>query len=370
MSHGNVPILDLGPDIQRNLGEYVKAFEDVLKSGQFILGPSVEGFEKDAAAYLGTKHAIGLNSGTDALVIGLRCLGVGPGDEVITTPFTFFATAEAISLLGAKPVFVDIDPRTFNIDAAQVEKKITAKTKVILPVHLYGQSADMEPILALARKRGLKVLEDTAQAWGAEYQGKKAGTMGDVGAYSFFPSKNLGAFGDGGLLSTNDDKVAELARKLRAHGGKNKYFNEMLGYNSRLDAVQAALLRVKMRTIDAYNDLRREAARRYGEILSRVPGLETPAEASGCKHVYHQYTVRLTSADRQAVQDKLTQAGIQTMIYYPMPLHRMPMYGLAEGSMPEAEKASQQVLSLPMGPDLPAEVQARVGEALRNALRA
>ncbi|MCC7442163.1 MAG: DegT/DnrJ/EryC1/StrS family aminotransferase, partial [Bdellovibrionales bacterium] len=223
-------------------------------------------------------------------------------------------------------------------------------------------------ILELAAKRGLKVMEDVAQAWGAEYQGKKAGTMGDIGCFSFFPSKNLGAFGDGGLLTTNDDKLAELTRKLRAHGGKNKYLNEMLGYNSRLDAVQAAILSVKMKNIDAYNERRREAAIRYRELLGKIPGVVAPIEASGCKHVYHQYTVRLTSADRQTVQDKMTASGVQTMVYYPMPLHRLPMYGYAEGSLKQAELASQQVISLPIGPDLTAETQMIVCEALKKAL--
>src|SRR5690606_19924572 len=263
----------------------------ILKSGQFILGGDVRAFEAEIAAYLGVKHAIGVNSGTDALLIGLRALGVGPGDEVITTPFTFFATAEVISLLGATPVFVDIDPESFNIDPDLIEEKITARTKAIIPVHLYGRAAEMEKIMAIARKHGLKVVEDVAQAMGGEAQGKKLGSIGDVGAFSFFPTKNLGAYGDGGLITTDNDELAELAKMLRAHGSRKKYYNEVLGYNSRLDTLQAAILRVKLPHIDAWNKRRFEAAVRYSDLLADVPHVVTPSLVEG--HVFHQYTIRI-----------------------------------------------------------------------------
>ena len=247
MSEIKIPIYDPRPEIEALWDEIQAAIHRVLKSGRFILGPEVKAFEQEVAEYLGVKHAIGVNSGTDALVIALRALGVGPGDEVITTPFTFFATAEAISLVGATPVFVDIDPKTFNINPELIPEAITSRTKAILPVHLYGQAADMDPILDIAERHGLRVLEDTAQAFGAKYKGQKLGTLGDAGAFSFFPTKNLGGIGDGGLIATNNDNVAELARMLRAHGAKKKYFHEMIGYNSRLDELQAnifSLLRV------------------------------------------------------------------------------------------------------------------------------
>src|SRR5690606_6955787 len=258
----------------------------------FIGGPEVDSFEKEAAAYLGAKHAVGVNSGTDALVIALRALGVGAGDEVITTPFSFFATAESISNVGAEPVFVDVDEATFNI---------APRTMAILPAHLYGRPADMDALMAVAERHGLKVVEDCAQSFGARYRGsRQTGTIGHVGAYSFFPSKNLGAYGDGGLIATDDDHIAEQARMLRAHGSKRKYHNEVLGYNSRLDALQAAFLRVKLPHVDAWNDGRRATARRYGELLADVPGVVTPQVVNG--HVFHQYTVRLLGADRDQVQ--------------------------------------------------------------------
>jgi dTDP-4-amino-4,6-dideoxygalactose transaminase len=251
-----IPVYDPLPEVEALWEELQAAALRVLRSGRYILGPEVEAFEEEVAAYLGVKHAIGANSGTDALVIALRALGVGPGDEVITTPFTFFATAEAISLVGATPVFVDIDPRTFNINPDLIPSAITPRTKAILPVHLYGLPAEMDPILEIARSHGLKVLEDCAQAFGATYKGKKVGTLGDAGAFSFFPTKNLGGFGDGGLIATNSDEVAERARMLRAHGSRRKYYNEAIGYNSRLDALQAALLRVKLPRVDAWNFFR------------------------------------------------------------------------------------------------------------------
>lgn len=364
----NIPILDLRPEIEALWDELQEAITRVLRSGQFILGPEVNAFEQEVAAYLGVKHAIGLNSGTDALVIGLRALGIGPGDEVITTPFTFFATAEAISQVGAIPVFADIDPKSFNIDPNLIEEKITSRTKAILPVHLYGLPAEMDAILALAEQYGLKVLEDCAQAFGASYRGKKVGTLGHVGAFSFFPSKNLGAFGDGGLLVTNDDQVAEAARMLRAHGSRKKYFNEAIGYNSRLDALQAAILRVKLPYIDQWNEARRRVAKRYNELLKDIPGLVTPYEAPYSIHVYHQYTVRLTGGKRDKVKQFLADQGIGSMVYYPVPVHKLPIYADHSVSLPEAEKAAAEVLSLPIWPEIAEETQVHIAKVMEEAL--
>lgn len=363
-----IPMMDLSSEVEALWDELNGAIQRVLRSGQFILGPEVEAFEREVAAHLGVKHAIGVNSGTDALVIGLRALGAGPGDEVITTPFTFFATAEAVSVVGATPVFVDIDPKTFNIDPAQIEARITSRTKVILPVHLYGQAVDMDPIMDLARRFGLKVLEDVAQAFGGRYKGRKLGTIGDVGAFSFFPSKNLGAYGDGGLIATDDDAAAEVAWMLRVHGSRRKYYNEAIGYNSRLDSLQAAILRVKLPHLDRFNEARRQAARRYTEALDGLPGVVTPVEAPYAEHVYHQYTLRIPGGRRDEVQKRLAEAGVGTMIYYPVPLHRLPVYAGVECACPEAERAASEVLSLPIWPQMSQAVQERVVLALRQLL--
>lgn len=363
-----IPVLDVTPEIEALWDELMSAIQGVLKSGQFIMGPNVKAFEKEVAAYLGVKHAVGVNSGTDALVVSLRAAGIGPGDQVITTPFTFFATAEAVSQVGATPVFVDIDPKTFNINPELIEPAITPRTKAILPVHLYGQAADMDPIMELAEKYNLKVIEDTAQAFGAEYKGKKLGTIGDAGCFSFFPSKNLGAFGDGGLIATNDDEIAEKARMLRVHGAKKKYYNEVIGYNSRLDEIQAAILRVKLPHIDKWNEARQEAAKRYNELLKDVPGIVTPYEAPYARHVYHQYTIRILNGMRDKVKRFLADRGIGTMIYYPVPVHRLPVYGGNNYSLPGAEWAAGEMLSLPIWPQIAQEIQARVVRGLEDAL--
>ncbi|HEY8342265.1 MAG TPA: DegT/DnrJ/EryC1/StrS family aminotransferase [Calditerricola sp.] len=364
-----IPVLDLRPEIERLWEDLLAAFQNVLRSGQFIMGPNVAEFEKEVAAYLGVKHAVAVNSGTDALVIALRAAGIGPGDEVITTPFTFFATAEAISQVGARPVFVDIDPETYNLDPAQIEQALTPRTKAILPVHLYGHPAEMEPILAIARRHGLRVIEDVAQAFGATYNGKKVGTLGDAGCFSFFPSKNLGAYGDGGLIATDSDELAEMARMLRVHGARRKYENELVGYNSRLDELQAAILRVKLPHIDEWNAGRRRVAKRYSEALRDLPGVTVPSERPGAFHVYHQYTIRISQNRRDAVQQRLREQGIATMVYYPIPVHRLPVYRLPEGTCPHAEQAAAEVLSLPIWPQMPEAVQDRVIEALREAVR-
>ncbi len=375
MTDTTLPILDLQPEIEQHWDAFTEAFQRVLRSGRFIGGPEVAAFEAEAAAYLGTTHAIGLNSGTDALVIALRALDIGPGDEVLTTPFTFFATAEAISLVGATPVFVDVDDRTFNIDPALIEAAITERTRAILPVHLYGQPAAMAQILDVAERHGLRVVEDCAQSFGARYPGGDAdglagrmtGTMGDLGTYSFFPSKNLGAFGDAGLLATDDDALAETARKLRAHGGAHKYHNEMLGYNSRLDSLQAALLRVKLPHVDAANAARRAVAVRYTEALAGVPGIVAPEVTEG--HVVHQYTVRVLDGRRDALVEALAEAGIQAMVYYPVPVHRLPVYAEAGfPTMPVAERLAGEVMSLPVGPYLAEEAQGRVIQDVRSFL--
>jgi dTDP-4-amino-4,6-dideoxygalactose transaminase len=363
-----IPVLDLQPEIKFLWDELISAIQGVLKSGQFIMGPNVKAFEEEIAAYLGVKHAVGVNSGTDALVIGLKAAGIGLGDEVITTPFTFFATAEAISLLGAIPVFADIDPRTFNIDPRHIEATITSRTKAILPVHLYGQAADMDSIMLLAAKHGLKVIEDTAQAFGGEYRGKKIGAIGDVGCFSFFPSKNLGAFGDAGLIATNDNRIAETACMLRVHGSKKKYFNETVGYNSRLDELQAAILRVKLPYIDRWNEGRRQAASRYNALLSGLPELVIPALVSDASHVYHQYTVRIREGRRNFVHQRLAEGGIGTMVYYPKPLHRLPPYASLYAFCPVSETMAKEVLSLPLWPQIEPVVQEQVALLLRQTL--
>ena len=362
-----IPLLDLDPELEHHADEFREAMGRVMRSGQFILGPEVEAFEEGAADYLGVRHAVGVNSGTDALLIALRSLGVEEGDEVITTPFTFFATAESIEMAGATPVFVDIDPDSFNLDPERVEEAVTERTKAILPVHLFGRPAAMDALLDIAERNDLVVLEDCAQSFGATWGGRRTGALGRVGAYSFFPSKNLGAFGDGGLVTTDDDRVAELCRMLRAHGGKDKYHNEMLGYNSRLDALQAAVLRVKLRHVDEHNRGRREAAARYGEMLEGVPGVVPPQVTDG--HVFHQYTVRVTGGRRDELRAALDERGVSTAVYYPVPCHRLPVYEDREfPALPETERATGEVVSLPIWPQIDAGTQSAVADAIRGAL--
>lgn len=368
MADAKIPVLDLSPEIERLWSEFEGAFKRVMHSGMFIGGGEVTSFEAEVGKYLGVKHAVAVNSGTDALVIGLRALGIGPGDEVVTTTFSFFATAEAASLLGAKPIMVDIDPKTFNIDVKKLEAALTRRTKAIIPVHLFGHAADMDPIMALAKSRGLKVLEDVAQAFSGTYKGRKVGSIGHAAAYSFFPSKNLGAFGDGGLLTTDDDKVADDARMLRTHGSKKKYFNEVVGYNSRLDALQAAFLRVKLPHIEKASEGRRTVASRYREMLAGAAGVTIPYEAPDVRHVYHQYTLRIAGGTRDKVKEALAAKGIETMVYYPLSMHQLPVYRGLGLSLPVAEAASAEVLSLPIWPEMPVATQERVVGALKSAL--
>lgn len=341
-----IPILDLSPEIDELWDELNAAMQRVMRSGQFIMGPDVLAFEQEVADYLGVKHAVGVNSGTDALIIGLRALGIGPGDEVITTPFTFFATAESISSVGATPVFADIDPHTYNIDPERIREQVTPRTRAIMPVHLYGNPCAMDEIMAIAQEHNLLVIEDCAQSFGARYKSKQTGTIGHVGAYSFFPSKNLGAFGDGGLLVTDDDQVADLARMLRAHGSRKKYHNEMIGYNSRLDTIQAAILRVKLPHVDRWNEGRRRVAQAYNEALKDTPGIVTPTAFEG--HVFHQYTIRVSDNERDNLRSYLSKCSIESMVYYPIPQNELPVYKDMFTECKLSQSAAHDAMSLPI----------------------
>lgn len=366
-----IPLVDLKAQYNSIKDEIDAAVQKVLQSGQFILGPEVKAFEDEVAAYCGTKYAVGVASGTDALHLALLACGIKPGDEVITTPFTFIATAESIAKCGAMPVFADIDPRNYNIDAQQIEARITAKTKAVLPVHLYGQPADMDDILRICKKYNLKVVEDCAQALGAEHKGKKVGSLGDAGCLSFFPSKNLGAYGDGGMGVTNDPKIAETVRILRVHGSKTTYQHVMHGFNSRLDALQAAILRVKLRHLDKWNELRRSKAELYTKLLSRIDGIEPPHFDKHSKSSCNYYTIRLKHSrlKRDELRKHLESKGIQTMVYYPLSLHLQEVYrylGYKKGDFPQSEQAQEQVLSLPMYPELSdGQIEEEVGEISR-----
>jgi dTDP-4-amino-4,6-dideoxygalactose transaminase len=363
----NIPMVDLKGQYEALREEIERGFRTVLETTQFILGPDGKALEEEIAAYCGVKHAVGVASGTDALHLALRAGGIGEGDEVITSPFTFIATAEAISYVGARPVFVDIDPETFNIDPSLVEAAITEKTRAILPVHLFGQPADMAPLEDLCGRYGLRLIEDCAQSFGAEYRGKKTGAIGDLGCFSFFPSKNLGCYGDGGMIITDDDALVEEVRVLRNHGSRQRYHHSVIGYNSRLDELQAVVLRAKLRHIDTYNGLRRKNARHYTERLKGTDVLPPKEDGKGA-HVYHQYTI-LTEA-REQVQSALGAAGIASAVYYPIPLHRQEVYreAFADVSLPVAEEVSGKVLSLPMYPELTEEQIARVCNVLLGAV--
>lgn len=347
-----ISLVDLTAQYHSIKKEIDTAVLATLESGYFILGPQVVKFEESIAAYLGVQHAIGLASGTDALVIALRALDIGEGDEVIIPAYTFFATAGTVMSVGAKPVIVDVDPQSYQIDVSKIEAAITSKTKAIIPVHLYGHPAEMGPILEIARKHGLKVIEDNAQGFGAEYLGKKTGSFGDIACLSFFPTKNLGAYGDGGAVATNDPALAERMRMLRTHGWKKKYYSEEVGYNSRLDALQAAILQAKFPHLDSWNEKRRELSKRYTEHLAPL-GIVTPVEREWAKHVYHLYIIR--SEKRDELQAFLKQKGIASEVYYPIPPHlSVPCkkFGYKEGDFPHAEKAAKETLALPLYPEL------------------
>ena len=378
----NIPLIDLKIQYESLADELNKVTLDVLSSANYILGKNVTEFEKEFAEYVGVKHAISVGNGTDALVLTLKAMGIGEGDEVITTPFTFFATAESISAVGATPVFVDVRKDTFNIDTSKIEDKITEKTKAIMPVHIFGQSADMDEINEIAKRHNLLVIEDACQAIGGKYKGRNIGSLGDMACFSFFPTKNLGCAGDGGMIVTDNDDLAIIARALRTHGsGENgqkafnllnnieeevqssegandtvynplKYYNYLIGYNTRLDAIQAAILRVKIREIDKWNDRRREVVEQYNEAFKDLD-LVTPVCDENNQHVYHMYI--LQSEDRERILSKLKDKGVATGVYYPVPLHLQKVYkdlGYKEGDMPVSEYLSYRTFAIPVYPEL------------------
>jgi len=371
----NLPMVDLQGQYQKIKDEINLAMQQTLESCYFIGGPQVNSFARKLEAYLDVKHVIPCGNGTDALQIALMALDLQPGDEVITTPFTFAATAEVIALLKLTPVFVDIHPDTFNIDETKLEAAITDKTRCIIPVHLFGQVAHMEPLMAIAKKHHLFVVEDNAQAIGANYtfsngQSQKAGTIANIGTTSFFPSKNLGAFGDGGALFTNDDKLAEKIKMIANHGMKTRYYHDEIGLNSRLDAIQAAVLEVKLRYLDQYNTLRKEAADRYNHLFEGISAVTVPFEASYCNHVYHQYTLKV-NGDRDEIKNKLFEQGISSAIYYPVPLHLQKAYkpyGFKEGDYPITEELARKVLSLPIHTELNATIQQFIVNVFKSTL--
>jgi dTDP-4-amino-4,6-dideoxygalactose transaminase len=361
-----IPFVDLKAQYAAIKSEVNTAIESALESCQFTLGSEVAAFETEFSAYCGTQHGIGVNTGTSALHLALLAAGVGPGDEVITVPFTFVATVAAIHYTGAKTVFVDIDPRTFTMDSAAIEQAITPRTKVIIPVHLYGQAADMDPILEIANQHGLKVIEDACQAHGAEYKGRRLGGLGQMGCFSFYPGKNLGAYGEGGMVVTNDAAHARMIRMLRDWGAEKKYEHILKGFNYRLEGIQGAVLRVKLRHLEKWTEARRAAAARY-ESLFAGSGVATPQAMAHARHVYHIYAIR--TPQRAKWQEALNARGIQSGIHYPIPVHLLPAYsdlGYRAGQFPHSERAAAEELSLPMYPELTASMQERVADAVRE----
>jgi dTDP-4-amino-4,6-dideoxygalactose transaminase len=349
----NVPFLDLGAQHAPLRSEIMAALGDVVDQNAFAGGPFVAKFEEDFALYCGSRYAVGVGNGTDALWLALLALGVGPGDEVITAPNSFIATAEAISLTGAVPVFVDIDPRTYTLDPARLTAAISPRTKAIMPVQLYGQMADMDAILEIASRHGLPVVEDACQAHGAEYRGRRAGSIGRLGCFSFYPGKNLGAWGEAGAVVTDDPLLAKKMRVFRDHGQEKKYFHSCIGWNARMDGMQAAVLSIKLRSLDRGNAARRAHAVRYAEGLAGIPGLEVEAPAAYAQHSYHLYVVRVE--ERSRLLEALGRRGIACGIHYPCPIHRQEAYrdlGLGEGTFPVTERYADQILSLPMYPEL------------------
>jgi len=394
----NIPLVDLKAQYKLVEEKAGKAVMEVLSSANYIMGKEVIEFEKEFAEYIDVKHAISVGNGTDALVLALMACGIGDGDEVITTPFTFFSTAESISLVGANPVFVDVEKETYNIDPLKIEEKITEKTKAIMVVHIFGQAAKMDEIMTIAKKHNLKVIEDAAQAVGAEYKGKKVGAIGDVGCFSFFPTKNLGCAGDGGIITTSDDNIATIARALRTHGsGENgqraynllnkvneeikiseghddtvynplKYYNYLIGFNTRLDAVQAAILRVKLPNIENWNEKRRENAKLYDEKLKDT-ALTLPFSIPESKSVYNMYVVQ--SENREEIINKLKERGISTGVYYPVPIHLQKAYeklGHKEGDMVVAEYLSHRTFAIPVFPELSMEQKEYIVDMIKDAI--
>lgn len=367
MTQCSVPLLDLRPQYEAIKTEISEAINRVVESQRFILGPEVDGLEAELAAYCRVKHCIGVSSGSDALLVALMALEIGPGDEVITTPYTFFATAGSIARLGARPAFVDIDPQTYNIDPKAIERRITSRTRAIMPVHLYGQCADMDAILQIAERHRLFVIEDAAQAIGAEWRGCRVGSMGTIGCFSFFPSKNLGAFGEGGAVTCQDDDLAEKIRQLRVHGGSKRYFHRLLGGNFRLDAIQAAVLRVKLKHLDSWTARRQANARWYGQAFASA-GLSTKLQLPAVqadRHIFNQYVVR--AENRDGLRRHLTDAGIGVEVYYPVPLHLQECFlnlGYQAGDFPQSELAAQATLALPIYPELMQAQRQRVVDAM------
>ncbi|KST62216.1 DegT/DnrJ/EryC1/StrS family aminotransferase [Mastigocoleus testarum] len=367
----SIPAFDIKQQYAAMEAEISAAVLEVLASGRYIGGPLVEGFEEQFATYHGVSECIACNSGTDALYLALRAFDIGAGDEVITVPFTFIATSETISSAGAQPVFVDIDPATFNLDLQQVEAAITPKTKAIIPVHLFGQPVDMTKLMDLATKHNLVVIEDCAQSTGATWGEQKVGSIGQVGCFSFYPTKNLGACGDGGAITTSDHEISKKLRVLKDHGQKSKYHYEYIGVNSRLDTIQAAILQIKLRYLDIWNKQRQRIAYRYHQQLSQVPGIITPQQLAGGQGVWNQYTIRVLDNKRDLVREKLQERGVNTMIYYPRPLHLQEVYahlGYQISSLPVSEEVCNQVVSLPMFPELSEEQQDRVIRSLKEIM--
>jgi dTDP-4-amino-4,6-dideoxygalactose transaminase len=361
-----IPLLDLAAQYRELKPEIDAAIARVFESSQFILGTETEAFEEEFAAYCGVQHAVGVNSGTSALHLALLAAGIGPGDEVITVPFTFFATVATIGYVGATPVYVDIDPGTFNIDVRQIEAAITERTRAILPVHLYGQPADMDPILDIARRQKLVVIEDVAQAHGAEYRGQRAGSIGDIGCFSFYPTKNLGAAGEGGLVTTNNPEYARTIRSLRNWGEEHRYYPVLKGYNYRLSGLQAAILRVKLSRLDQWTEARRRLAAEYDRWLEDT-GVVRPAVASDVRHVYCLYTIQTSCRDR--LQQELEGVGIKTAVHYPVPIHLMPAYTderYGAGNFPIAEACARAVLSLPLYPHMSSDQVRQVAQEVHR----
>jgi dTDP-4-amino-4,6-dideoxygalactose transaminase len=369
-----IPLLDLRAEWNAIGADIRAALDRVLASQHFILGPEGEALEREIAAICGSPFAVGVASGTDALTLALHAAGVGPGDEVIVPAFTFIATAGAVSGLGARPVFADIEPNTFAIDPARIEERLTPRTRAIVAVHLFGQAADMDPILALAARRGITMIEDNAQSLGAPYRGRATGSMGAFGCLSFYPSKNLGAFGDAGMILTSSAAAAERLRGLRNHGETSRYISAERGWNSRLDEIQAAVLRVKLRHLAAWTAARQAVAHAYDTALAGVPGVRAPQGRADSEHVYSVYTIRVEggTARRDRVKRHLASRGIASVVYYPMPLHLQPLYanaGLGRGTLPESERAADEVLSLPVYPTLTETQIARIVAAVKEAAR-
>ena len=363
-----IPFVDLRAQYQSIKTEISAAIQNVLESGQFVLGQEVENFEKEFAAYCRTNHAVGVNSGTSALHLALLAAGVGPGDEVITVPFTFVATTAAVIYAGARPVFVDIDPETFNMDPNQIERAITKRTKAILPVHLYGQTADLDPIVDIAKRHNLVVIEDACQAHGAVYKGRRAGSLGDIGCFSFYPGKNLGAYGEGGAVTTNNARYAQTIRCLRDWGQEEKYHHVLQGFNYRMDGIQGAVLKIKLNKLESWNASRARAAETYRQLLSDT-AIDLPAAAAGRSHAWHLYVTRHT--ERECLRAALVAASIGCGIHYPVPVHLQPAYaslGHQPGDFPVSEQIARDCLSLPMYPELSEEDQRRVVGVLKREL--